>query len=84
MEFKIKTGDLAKQKTPCLILGVFEKRKLSGPAEAIDKASGGRLGEVLKLGDLDGDDRMDLVISTNRVLNYPQGLGYVYLPSTRA
>ena len=55
MEFKIKTGDLAKQKTPCLILGVFEKRKLSGPAEAIDKASGGRLGEVLKLGDLDGE-----------------------------
>jgi leucyl aminopeptidase len=55
MELKIKTGDLARQKTPCLILGVFEKRKLSGPAEAIDKASGGRLAEHLKLGDLDGE-----------------------------
>jgi leucyl aminopeptidase len=55
MEFKIKTGDLAKQKTPCLILGVFEKRKLSGPAEAIDKASDGRLSELFKLGDLDGE-----------------------------
>jgi len=54
MEFKIKSGDLAKQKTPCLILGVLEKRKLSEPAEAIDKASGGHLSEVLRKGDLDG------------------------------
>jgi hypothetical protein len=30
MEFKIKTGDLATHKTPCLVLGIFEKRKLSG------------------------------------------------------
>ena len=38
MEFTIKSGDLAEQKTACLILGVFEKRKLSDPAEAIDNA----------------------------------------------
>ncbi|MGA7980799.1 MAG: leucyl aminopeptidase [Chromatiaceae bacterium] len=55
MEFKIKTGELAKQKTPCVILGVFEKRKLSGPAEAIDKASNGYLTQVLRKGDLDGE-----------------------------
>jgi len=55
MEFKIKSGDIAKQKTPCLILGVFEKHKLTGPADAIDKASGGHLSRILRKGDLNGD-----------------------------
>lgn len=55
MEFKIKTGEPAKQKTPCLVLGVFEKRKLTGPAEQIDSASDGRLSELLRMGDLDGE-----------------------------
>lgn len=62
MEFKIKTGELAEVKTPCLILGVFEKRKLSGPAEAVDQASGGRLTEVLKRGDLDGESGRTLLL----------------------
>jgi len=55
MEFKIKHGDLAGQKTPCLILGVFEKHALSEPAEAIDKASGGHLSDILRKGDLDDE-----------------------------
>lgn len=62
MEFKIKTGDLAELQTPCLILGIFEKRKLSGPAEAVDKASGGRLSEILKRGDLDGESGRTLLL----------------------
>ena len=42
MEFKIKTGELAKHKTPCLVLGVFEKRKLcrSRPGESTQPAEG--------------------------------------------
>ena len=62
MEFKIKSGDLARQKSPCLILGVFEKRKLSGPAEAIDKASFGHLADVLSKGDMDGDKGRTLML----------------------
>jgi leucyl aminopeptidase len=62
MEFKIKSGDLTRQKTPCLILGVFEKRKLSGPAEAIDKASFGHLTEVLAKGDMEGDKGRTLML----------------------
>ncbi len=62
MEFKIKTGDLARLKTPCLILGVFDKRKLSGPAEAIDKASFGHLGNILAKGDMDGDKGRTLML----------------------
>jgi leucyl aminopeptidase len=55
MEFSVKTGALAKQRTPCLVLGIFERRQLSAPAEAIDEASGGRLAAILKRGDL-GED----------------------------
>jgi len=62
MEFKIKTGDIAKHKTPCLVLGVFEKRKLTPAGEAIDKASGGRLGDLLKKGDLDGETGRTLML----------------------
>ncbi len=62
MEFTTKTGDLAKQKTPCLVIGVFEKRKLAAPAEAIDAASGGRLAGLLKKGDLDGEAGRTLML----------------------
>jgi leucyl aminopeptidase len=62
MEFKIKSGDLPRQKTPCLILGVFEKRKLSGPAETVDKASGGHLTDVLRKGDLEGESGRTLML----------------------
>ncbi|MEA3277840.1 MAG: leucyl aminopeptidase [Pseudomonadota bacterium] len=62
MEFKIKSGELTKQKSQCLILGVFEKRKLSGPAEAIDKVSNGYLANVLHKGDLDGETGRTLML----------------------
>jgi leucyl aminopeptidase len=54
MEFRIKTGDIAQQKTPCILIGIFEGRKLGGPGKSIDAATGGRLSEVLKKGDMDG------------------------------
>jgi leucyl aminopeptidase len=62
MEFKIKTGDLARHKTPCLVLGVFEKRKLTPAGETVDQASGGRLAAVLKKGDLDGETGRTLML----------------------
>ena len=62
MEFKIKSGDLTRQKTPCLILGVFEKGKLSGPAEAIDRASFGHLKARIDAGDLDGEKGHTLML----------------------
>jgi leucyl aminopeptidase len=62
MEFKSKTGELAKHKTPCLVLGVFDKRKLAGPTESIDAASGGRLNDLLKKGDMDGETGRTLML----------------------
>jgi leucyl aminopeptidase len=54
MEFSIKSGSPEKQRSGCVVVGVFEGRKLSGPAQAIDAASGQYLAEVLRKGDLEG------------------------------
>ena len=55
MEFSIKSGSPEKQRTGCVVVGVFEGRKLSASAQAIDAASGQYLGEVLRRGDLEGE-----------------------------
>ncbi|WP_295538373.1 leucyl aminopeptidase [uncultured Thiohalocapsa sp.] len=54
MQLKIVGGDLAKAKTPCLILGVYDKHKRSAPAAAVDEASDGAITQLLRKGDLDG------------------------------
>jgi leucyl aminopeptidase len=54
MEFSIKSGSPEKQRTGCVVVGVFEGRKLSASAQAIDDASGRFLSDVLRGGDLDG------------------------------
>jgi leucyl aminopeptidase len=54
MEFRIKTGEIAQQKTPCILIGIFEGRKLGSAGKALDTTTGGRLSEILKKGDMDG------------------------------
>ncbi|MDX9951658.1 MAG: leucyl aminopeptidase [Methylophilaceae bacterium] len=54
MEFSIKSGNPEKQRSDCLVVGVYESRKLSVAAEALDTASNGYLTTVLKRGDLAG------------------------------
>ena len=54
MEFSIKSGSPEKQRTGCVAVGVFDGRKLSASAQAIDGASRHYLSEVLRRGDLDG------------------------------
>jgi len=62
MEYSIKTGDITKQRTACLILGVYAKRQLSQLAQEVDQASQGHLSAVLKRGDLDGDVGQQLML----------------------
>jgi leucyl aminopeptidase len=52
MEFSVKSGTLAKQRTPCLVLGILDGKGLSAPAQLIDEASNGHLAKILKRGDL--------------------------------
>ncbi len=54
MEFSIKSGSPEKQRTGCVVVGVFEGRKLTAAAQEIDKASKGYLAELLRRGDHDG------------------------------
>lgn len=54
MDFSVKTGAPALQKTACLIVGVHEKNKLTPAAAAVDEASNGALAALLKGGDLKG------------------------------
>jgi leucyl aminopeptidase len=62
MEYSIKSGDPAKQRTACLVLGVFSKRQLPPLAQQIDKASKGYLQAILKHGDMDGEPGQQLMI----------------------
>ncbi len=54
MEFSIKTDDLVKLRSDCLIIGVYEDKKLPDAAQALDVASSGYLTNILKHGDMDG------------------------------
>lgn len=54
MEFQIKSGNPEKQRTACVVVGVFEPRRLTGPAELLDKATNGYLSTLIRRGDLEG------------------------------
>ena len=54
MEFSIKSGSPEKQRTGCLVVGVYEGRKLAASAQALDAASGRYLSAILRRGDLEG------------------------------
>lgn len=54
MEFSIKSGSPEKQRSACVVVGVFDSRKLTLPAELIDKAAGGYLSDIVRRGDMEG------------------------------
>ena len=54
MEFSVKSGNPEKQRSACVVVGVFEPRRLSAAAEKIDAATDGYLSALLRRGDLEG------------------------------
>ncbi|TCN82083.1 leucyl aminopeptidase [Shewanella fodinae] len=54
MEFSVKSGSPEKQRSACIVVGVYEPRRLSGIAEQLDKISGGYISNLLRRGDLEG------------------------------
>ncbi len=54
MKYRVTTDHPARKSTPCLILGVFEGPKLSGPAALVDEKTAGRLQKILDRGDFEG------------------------------
>src|SRR6516165_6543569 len=54
MEFTIKSGSPEKQRSACVVVAVFDNRKLSLSAELIDRASNGYISEIIRRGDMEG------------------------------
>ena len=62
MEFSIKSGNPEKQRGACVVVGVFESRKLTPAAESIDKASKSLLSDILRRGDMEGKTGSTLLL----------------------
>ncbi|MFV2057697.1 MAG: leucyl aminopeptidase, partial [Thiohalomonadales bacterium] len=54
MDFSVKSGSPDKQRTACVVVGVFEPRRLSAAAEKLDEATNGYLSSLLRRGDIEG------------------------------
>ena len=67
MKFTVKSEKPAAVKTGCVILGVFEHRKLSDPATQFDKTTRGLLSKLLHDGEMDGKCGETLIV------HYPSG-----------
>lgn len=62
MEFTIKTSPVEKQRTSCLVLGIYESRRLTPAAQALDNLSDGYLSSVLRHGNLEGKIGQSLLL----------------------
>ena len=63
MDFIVKGGNLQKQRTGCIVVGVYEGGKLSPSAMELDIASGHAVNEALNRGDLEGELGTVLLLS---------------------
>jgi leucyl aminopeptidase len=62
MEYIVKSGTPEKQRSGCLVAGVFESRKLSLVAGQIDQVTGGAIAAILRRGDLEGKNGQTLLL----------------------
>ena len=62
MEFVVKSGNPEKQRTACLVLGVYESRRLAPAAEQFDAVYNSVLSNLLRRGDLEGKTGQSLLL----------------------
>ena len=62
MKFTIKHENPGTVKSGCVILGVFERRKLSDAASHFDRTTRGLLSKLLKEGEMDGKAGQTLLV----------------------
>ena len=62
MEFSIKPGSPDKQRTDCVVVGVYEGGKLSESAQALDKSSKHYLSDIIAHGDMKGKTATTLLL----------------------
>ena len=54
VEFSVKSGSPEKQRSACIVVGVFEPRRLTAVAEQLDEISEGYISNLIRRGDLEG------------------------------
>jgi leucyl aminopeptidase len=62
MQFVVKSGTPEKQRTGCLVVGVFEGRKLSHAARQVDQITQGTIATILRRGDLEARPGQTLLL----------------------
>lgn len=62
MDFGIKVGTPEKQRGACVVVGIFESRKLTDSARILDKITQGYIKNILALGDMDGKANTSLLL----------------------
>lgn len=62
MDFIIKLCAPEKQRGACIVVGVFESRKLTEPAKILDDASKGHISNILRQGDMEGRANTTLLL----------------------
>ncbi|MGD8999650.1 MAG: leucyl aminopeptidase [Granulosicoccaceae bacterium] len=62
MEFLIKSGNPEKQRTACVVVGIFEPRRLSAAGESVDEHAGGYLANIIRRGDIEGKAGQTLLL----------------------
>ena len=62
MEYTVKSGDPEKQRSACVVIGLYEGRKLSASGKRLDEAAQGALSALLRRGDIDGKAGQTLLL----------------------
>lgn len=62
VDFGIKVGTPEKQRGACVIVGIFESRKLTDSARILDKITQGYIKNILASGDMDGKINTSLLL----------------------
>ncbi|MGH8529543.1 MAG: leucyl aminopeptidase [Nevskiales bacterium] len=68
MDFFVRSGHPEKQRTGCVIVGIYERRVPSAAAATLDALCDGAIGSVMRRGDMDGK------LGQTLVLHRPTGL----------
>lgn len=62
MEYTVKSGDPEKQRSACVVIGLFEGRRLSASGKRLDEAAQGGLTTLLRRGDIEGKAGQTLLL----------------------
>jgi leucyl aminopeptidase len=62
VEFSVKSGSAEKQRSACIVVGVFEPRRLTAVAEQLDEISEGYISNLLRRGDIEGKAGQTLLL----------------------